>query len=157
MITASERAKTVHALDRSPTVTGYFNITKLNSDTISTHSNIFECVANSLVATKKQLSYCRLHNYGGLHFICRVYFSVYNTKFSEALIACFPLMRHGSHGKKKILLLLRVFICCGGNVFIEPLPSNQRKINTVTQTHGRDLWSTPLRWTQVPCYKYQVS
>jgi hypothetical protein len=37
----------------------------------------------------------------------------------------------------------------------KPLPSNDRGIHT--QTDGRDVLITPLRWAQVPWYKYQVS
>jgi hypothetical protein len=43
-------------------------------------------------------------------------------------------------------------------VFVaEPLPRNQRDIHINTQTDGRDLCSTPLRWAQVPWYTHLVS
>jgi hypothetical protein len=43
-------------------------------------------------------------------------------------------------------------------VLSEPLPSNYRSDTCKdTQTDGRDLWSTPLRWAQVPWYAYQIS
>jgi hypothetical protein len=49
-------------------------------------------------------------------------------------------------------------IRCRGNVFTEPLPSDYKgDADTDTQTDGRDLWSTPLGWTEVPWYTYQVS
>jgi hypothetical protein len=39
--------------------------------------------------------------------------------------------------------------------FTERLPSNDRRdTHTDTQTDGRDLWSTPLRWAKVPLYIY---
>jgi hypothetical protein len=45
-----------------------------------------------------------------------------------------------------------------GNVFTEPFPSNDRRdTRTGTQIDGRGLWSTSLRWAQVPWYTYQVS
>jgi hypothetical protein len=43
--------------------------------------------------------------------------------------------------------------------FTEPLPSNDKGIHIQTQTDGRDLLSTALRWAQVPWYTstYRVS
>jgi hypothetical protein len=40
----------------------------------------------------------------------------------------------------------------------KPLPSNGFTCHNIqTQTDGRDLWSAPLRWSQVLWYTYQVS
>jgi hypothetical protein len=81
-------------------------------------------------------------------------------------------IRHGPHRK---WLVQQFFYCCicicyGGNVFIDPLPSNDRGIFTeqlpsnnrgiyiqTLRPDGMDLWSTPLRWALVPRYTYQVS
>jgi hypothetical protein len=42
-----------------------------------------------------------------------------------------------------------------GIQFTEPLPSkNKGYTRTETQTDGRHLWHMPLRWVQVPWYKY---
>jgi hypothetical protein len=67
--------------------------------------------------------------------------------------------RHGPHRKWRVQ---KFFYCCvyslSGNVFTEPLPSIwKRDTHTDTQTDGRDLWSTQLRWAQFPWYTYQVS
>jgi hypothetical protein len=81
-------------------------------------------------------------------------------KFWEELIAYFLLIRHGPHIKQHVQeFFCRICIRCRGNVFTEPSPSNDRGmyIHTDTHTDGRDLWSTPLRWSQVPWYTYQVS
>jgi hypothetical protein len=48
-----------------------------------------------------------------------------------------------------------VCIHCRGNVFSDPLPN--KNTHTDTQTDGRDLKSTPLRWAQVRWCTYQVS
>jgi hypothetical protein len=48
-----------------------------------------------------------------------------------------------------------VCIRCHGNMYTEPLPSNDtRGKHTDTQAYERNLWSTPLRWGQVPRYTY---
>jgi hypothetical protein len=42
--------------------------------------------------------------------------------------------------------------------FTEPLPYNcQVDTHTNKRTVVRDLWSTPLRWTRLPWYAYQVT
>jgi hypothetical protein len=50
----------------------------------------------------------------------------------------------------------RVEFCCirrSGNVFTKPLPSNERSDTFCLKwPGGRDLWSMPLRWAQVPWY-----
>jgi hypothetical protein len=62
------------------------------------------------------------------------------------------LIRHGPHKKcqsynSSIVECIR----CHGNVFTEPLPNKERRdIHRDTQTDGRYLWSTPLRWAQLP-------
>jgi hypothetical protein len=55
-----------------------------------------------------------------------------NKKFWEEVIAYFPLMRHGTHRKRRIqqFLYCCVCICRRSNVFTEPLPSNDRRDNT---------------------------
>jgi hypothetical protein len=67
-------------------------------------------------------------------------------EFREELIAYFPVKPHGLHRKRRVQ---QYFCCCECirrccNVFTEPLPSN----DTDTQTGGRDLWSTALRWAR---------
>jgi hypothetical protein len=72
--------------------------------------------------------------------------------------------------KRSTVLLLRIVIAAGtclpsrcliqnGRIhLIDPLPCNDvRDAHTDTQTGGRDLWSTPLRWVRAPWYTYQVS
>jgi hypothetical protein len=54
-----------------------------------------------------------------------------NKKFSEELIAYYSLIRHV---QQFFFFYCCVYICCSGNVFTEPLPSN-----TYTQTDGKDL------------------
>jgi hypothetical protein len=74
------------------------------------------------------------------------------------------------HTRPTVLLLLHEFVAAGkclpsrclatkgGIHFIEPLPSNDKSdTHTDTQTDEKDLWSTPLRWAQMPWYTYQVS
>jgi hypothetical protein len=78
------------------------------------------------------------------------------------------LIRNEPQRKRRIQILMLLRVLCRRNVFIEPLPSNDKGINfteplsgngrmdthTDTQIAGRDLWSTPLRWAQVfyvPC------
>jgi hypothetical protein len=53
-----------------------------------------------------------------------------NVKFWEELIAYFPLIRQKSHRKWRIqqFFYCCVSILCRGNVFIQPLPSNNRRI-----------------------------
>jgi hypothetical protein len=82
-------------------------------------------------------------------------------KFSEELIDYFTLIRHGLHRKRLVQQFFYCCVCirCRGNVFTEPLLSDDRGIHI--QTHrlvgGIYLWSTPLRWAQLPWYTYQVS
>jgi hypothetical protein len=59
--------------------------------------------------------------------------------------------------RPKFILFL-VCIRCRGNMFTEPLTSNDiGDTHTDTQTDGWALWSTPLKWTQMILYTYQVS
>jgi hypothetical protein len=53
-----------------------------------------------------------------------------NKKFWEELIAYFPLI-HQPHRKRRVqqFFYYCVCICCRGNVFTEPLPSNDRGIH----------------------------
>jgi hypothetical protein len=90
-----------------------------------------------------------------------------NNKFWEEPIAYFPSIRHGPHRKPRVQQFYYC-ICfrCRDNGFTEPLPSNERKVHftellpsndmrntrTHTQADERYLWSTPLRWAQVPWY-----
>jgi hypothetical protein len=68
------------------------------------------------------------------------------------------LIQHGSHIKEaSINFYIVTYIRCRDNVFTEPLPSNDMRTHTDTQTHGRDSWSTPLRWAEESRYVYQVS
>jgi hypothetical protein len=46
-------------------------------------------------------------------------------------------------------------IRCRGNVFIGPLPNNDRRIQIHTDW-SRDFWNKPLRLTQVPRYVHQI-
>jgi hypothetical protein len=84
----------------------------------------------------------------------------------------FPLMRHRPHRKRRVQ---RFIYCCLYSFcwtclhsrclatkvvmhFTEPLLRNERRNrHTDTQSGGRDLWSKPLRWGQVPRYAYQFS
>jgi hypothetical protein len=69
-----------------------------------------------------------------------------------------PLITHGPHRKWCVQQFFYCCIRCRGSVFTEPLPSNdKRDTHTDTQTDGRDLWSTPMRWVQLPWYTHQVS
>jgi hypothetical protein len=52
-----------------------------------------------------------------------------NKKFWEELIAYFSLIRNGQHRKRRLQKIFR----CSGNVFTEPLPSNDRGIHIQTQ------------------------
>jgi hypothetical protein len=56
-------------------------------------------------------------------------------KFWEELIASFRMIRHGPHRKRRVqqFLYCCVCICCRGDVFTEPSPSNDRRIHI--QTH----------------------
>jgi hypothetical protein len=82
-----------------------------------------------------------------------------NKKFWKELRTYFLLISHEPHRKWRTQ---HFFYCCVcihrcGNVSTELLPSNNRGLHIHTQTDGRDLWSTLLRWAQVPWYTYQVS
>jgi hypothetical protein len=74
------------------------------------------------------------------------------------------------HTCPTVLQLLRVFLAAetyfpsrclaikNGTHFTKPSPSNDRRDrHTDTETDGRDLLSTPLKWAQVTLYTYQVS
>jgi hypothetical protein len=54
--------------------------------------------------------------------------TIQNKKFREKLIASFPLTGHGPHRKRSVQLCFSCFLRtdCRGNVFTEPLPSNDR-------------------------------
>jgi hypothetical protein len=65
------------------------------------------------------------------------------------------LIKHGPHRKSRVQHNSSIVACIHyrGNVFPEPLPSNDRRdTHTDTKTDGWILWSTPLRWAQVPWY-----
>jgi hypothetical protein len=66
------------------------------------------------------------------------------------------LVRHGRHRKRRVQRFFYCCMCirCHGNVFTDPLLVS---MHIQTQTDGRDLWSTLLRWAQVPWYTHQVS
>jgi hypothetical protein len=116
----------------------------------------------------------------------------------EELIEYFRVIRHGPHRKRSLQIFfvaaehlhwvlnwqryddtqtnalnnssMVAYILCWGNLFTEPLPSNERRdtlyrcftINnrrdtyTEAQTDVRDSWSTELRCVRVPWYTYQV-
>jgi hypothetical protein len=59
-----------------------------------------------------------------------------------------PLLRHGPHTKRHVHKFFYCCVCirCRGNVFTEPLPSNDKR-----QSDERDLWITPFRRAQVSC------
>jgi hypothetical protein len=50
-------------------------------------------------------------------------------------MAYFPLIRHGPHRKRRVKQVFYYCVCirCCGNVFSEPLPSNDRGLHI--QTH----------------------
>jgi hypothetical protein len=53
----------------------------------------------------------------------------YNNTFWEDLIAYFPLIRHGPHRKRSVQkFYCCLCLCCCSNIFIVPLPSNDRGI-----------------------------
>jgi hypothetical protein len=58
-----------------------------------------------------------------------------NKKFWEELFSYFPLIRYGPHIKRRIQILFYccVRVRCRNNVFTEPLPRNDRRIQI--QTH----------------------
>jgi hypothetical protein len=84
-----------------------------------------------------------------------------------------PSIRHVPHKKLRVQQFVYCCMCihCCGNVFTEPLLSTERRdtlnrafalqqyegYTYILQTDGRDLWSTPLGWPQLPWYTYQVS
>jgi hypothetical protein len=76
------------------------------------------------------------------HYIVWLTDSVINKKFWEELIV-FLLIQHGLHRKQSVqqLFYCSVHICCLATI---------GRIHISTQTDGRDLWITPLRWAQVP-------
>jgi hypothetical protein len=70
------------------------------------------------------------------------YHKIQNKKCWEELIAYFPLTGHGQHRKRRVQQFFYCCVCirCRGNVFTEPLPSNNRRdTHRDTQTDGRDL------------------
>jgi hypothetical protein len=54
-----------------------------------------------------------------------------NKIFWEELASSLPLMRHGPHRKRSVQKLFYCYQCirCRENVFIEPLPGNDRGIH----------------------------
>jgi hypothetical protein len=62
------------------------------------------------------------------HFGRRRLDELYYKKCWEELIVYLSLMRHGSHRKRRVQQLFFCSVCihCHGDVFIEPLPSNDR-------------------------------
>jgi hypothetical protein len=72
-----------------------------------------------------------------------------NKNIWDELITYFPLIRYGQHKQRHLQQFFD---------FTDPLPSNGRRdTHTDTQTDGRDLWITALRWAQVPWYTYQIT
>jgi hypothetical protein len=89
------------------------------------------------------------------------FFDIYKNKELWAeLITYFPLIRHGPNTKRRLQQFLHCCVCtrCRGNVFTEPLLINDRReTHTDTEADERDLWSTQLRWAQMPWCTYQIS
>jgi hypothetical protein len=55
----------------------------------------------------------------------------------EELIAYFLLIPHGPYRKRRVQQLFYCYVCTRlGNIFTQPLPSNDRGIYTNTQTNG---------------------
>jgi hypothetical protein len=77
-------------------------------------------------------------------------------KFRRKVIACFPFIRHRPHRKRRVQNLFYCCLCnrCRCNAFTKPLSSNNRGLHT--QTDGRNVWSTPLRWVQGTWYAYKI-
>jgi hypothetical protein len=99
----------------------------------------------------------RIENDASNNFCCR------GNAFTELL----PGNDRGIHKqahrlmRPTILLLLRVFnvmrkclpcrcLAMKGGIYFTESRNDRKDIHTDTQTDGRDLWSTPLRWAQVP-------
>jgi hypothetical protein len=82
-----------------------------------------------------------------------------NKKFWEELISYFLLIRHGPHRKWRVLqFYCCICIRCGGNVFTEPLRSNDRGIHIQTHRMRRGgLWSTSLRVCSINLYKKELA
>jgi hypothetical protein len=61
--------------------------------------------------------------------ICSLLSLFWNKKFWEGIIANIPLIRHGSHRKRRVQQFFYCCVCihCHGNVFTETLPSNERR------------------------------
>jgi hypothetical protein len=83
----------------------------------------------------------------------------WNKHFCEELIALICFIRHAPHIKRRLQRFFYYCVCIRyrGNVFTQSLLSNGSGYIIYIQTDGWDLWSTPLRWAQVPWYTYQVS
>jgi hypothetical protein len=83
---------------------------------------------------------------------------MFNKKFWEELIAYFTRYDKNlmENGESNYSYILRVFVAV-----VTWLPSRCLATigdtHTDTQTDGRDFWSMPLRWAQLPWYTYQVS
>jgi hypothetical protein len=92
-----------------------------------------------------------------LHFIFTMPL-IKNKEFWEQLIADFPLIRHEPRRTQRLqqFFYCRVCIRCRGEIYTEPLPSNDRGY-TYRQTHERDLGSTLLIRAQLSRHIYQVS
>jgi hypothetical protein len=65
----------------------------------------------------------------------KLHITLYKKKFWEELIVYFPSIRHGPHRKRRVkqFFYCCMCICCRGNIFTEPLPSNERGLHI--QTH----------------------
>jgi hypothetical protein len=75
-------------------------------------------------------------------------------KFWDELIIYFPLIWPGLNRKWHVKQFFSccMCICCCCNIFTEPSPSNNRRV----QTDGRDFWSMQLTWAQVPWYTVKL-
>jgi predicted phosphatase len=60
-----------------------------------------------------------------------LFYVIYYKKFWAELIAYFPFIWHGRHRKRHVQKLFYFCVCirCSGNVFTEPLPTNDREIH----------------------------
>jgi hypothetical protein len=93
-------------------------------------------------------------NYSTLH--CRRCENLKSNNPKQEVLRWTNSIRHGPHRKRHVKQLFYCCACirCGGNVFTELFPSNDRIFTEplprndrgTTQIDGRDLWSTPLRW-----------
>jgi hypothetical protein len=70
-----------------------------------------------------------------------------NKKFWEELISYFPMIRRGPHIKWRVQRFFYSCLCihCRGNVFTEPLPSNDKGINIHTHRLMGGIYEVHLR------------